>query len=267
MKKDSLVAVIPVYNEQECIEQVISDWGTKLTELELSFRILVINDGSRDNTGEILKGLSQKYPYLEVLNQDNAGHGAAVKNGYIHALSFGPGYIFQTDSDNQFTPEDFEKVWSQRKKSKAVFGYRQDRKDPLSRKLISFFMKKRILDFFQVEIPDANIPYRLFDASFLRSMLSVLNAGTFAPNVFLSILSFKLLGPCPVVPVQHFQRDGTEAKLIRLSLLKGCIRSFWDLVIFSYQINSKIHFLREKEESVEIQKPLDENFVANEVAA
>ena len=267
MKTDSIVTVIPVYNEEQCIEQVISDWGKKLTELKLNFTILVVNDGSRDKTEEILQNLSQKYSYLRVLNQENAGHGAAVKNGYIHALSFGPNYIFQTDSDNQFTPDDFEKVWSQRSKSKAVFGYRQDRKDPLSRKLISFFMKKRILDFFQVEIPDANIPYRLFEANFLRGLLSVLEPGTFAPNVFLSILSFKLLGSCPVVPVQHFQRDGTEAKLIRWGLLKGCLKSFWDLVVFNYQIDSKINFLREKELYVETEQPQGEQIIPEKVAA
>lgn len=267
MKTDTLVVVIPVYNEEQCIEQVISDWGNKLTELELNFTLLVVNDGSRDNTGSILGELSKKYSYLKVLNQENAGHGAAVKNGYIHALSFKSDYIFQTDSDNQFTPKDFEMVWSQRTKSKAVFGYRQNRKDPASRKLISFFMKKRILDFFGVEIPDANIPYRLFETQFLRNMLSVLNPGSFAPNVFLSILSFKLLGSCPVVPVQHFQRDGTEAKLIRWGLLKGCMKSFWDLIVFSYQIDSKINFLREKEQYTEIQENEVTVFPSEKVAA
>lgn len=249
MKTDSLVAVIPVYNEEQCIEQVILDWGSKLTELQIDFKILVVNDGSRDGTGEILEKMAQEHKEVEVLNQENAGHGAAVKNGYIHALSFKPDYIFQTDSDNQFSPNDFEKIWSQRKKSKAVFGHRQDRKDPLSRKVISFIMKKRILDFYQVDIPDANIPYRLFETNFLRGLLSVLTPGAFAPNIFLSILSFKLLGSCPVIPVQHFEREGTEAKLIRWGLLKGCFKTFWDLVVFSYQLNSKIDFLKEKEHS------------------
>lgn len=247
MKKDTVIAVIPVYNEDQCIEQVISDWGTKLTELKLDFKILIVNDGSTDNTPVILDKLAKTHPELEVLHQVNGGHGSAVKNGYIHALSYKTEYIFQTDSDNQFTPDDFEKLWVKRKDSPAVFGYRMDRKDPGYRKVISFFLKKRILDFFQVDIPDANIPYRLFRSDFLRSMLSVLNSGLFAPNIFLSILSFRILGSCPVIGVQHFDRGGTEAKLIRWSLVKGCMKSLWELIVFSYQVNSKLHFLQERE--------------------
>lgn len=242
MSNDTLAVVIPVYNEESCIDKVIHDWGTALSKLAIDFNIIIVNDGSRDQTASILDNLCHKHPELVVIHQENQGHGMAVKNGYIEAITRNYDYIFQTDSDDQFTPEDFKSFWERRNESPAIFGHRQNRKDPLHRKVISFFLKKVIYDFFQADIPDANIPYRLFKASYLKSTLACLTPGLFAPNIFLSILCFRSLNGCPVIPVQHFERKD-EAKLIRWGLIKACLDSFWDLTVFSYQLDKKVQYI------------------------
>lgn len=246
MEKDSLAIVIPVYNEETCIEKVILDWNDHLKSLGIPNKIIVVDDGSLDNTQSILNSLTKDLPNLEILYQENQGHGTAIKMGYLHAIYSKTHYIFQTDSDNQFSPLDFEKLWSYRKKSNAIFGYRFERKDTFLRKMITFFMKKRVYENFEVNIPDPNIPYRLFESSFLKDLLSVLEPGLFAPNIFLSILSFKVDPNCPSVPVSHFDRENSSPKLVHWRLLKGCLKSFWDLTIFSYQIEKKLLFLKEK---------------------
>lgn len=247
MTKDSVALVIPVYNEEECIEKVLSDWSNELMDLDIPYQLFVINDGSRDGTGDILDKFAKTNPSISVIHQENQGHGIAVKNGYITAIESGHDYIFQTDSDDQFSPSDFRKLWEKRKSSSAIFGHRLKRHDPFHRKVISFFLKKILFDYFFVDIPDANIPYRLFERNFLKHAAATLTPGLFAPNVFLSILSFKYFGDCPVVPVSHFERKGTQAKLIRLSLLKACLKSFWDLVTFSYQLNAKIQYISDSQ--------------------
>lgn len=245
MDQETLGIVIPVYNEESCIEKVILDWGKAIEELGINFKIIIVNDGSTDKTPEILDQLNKEHPELIVVHQINGGHGSAVKAGYIEAVSQGFDYIFQTDSDDQFTPEDFSKFWERRKESPAIFGHRKSRKDPLHRKIISFYLRKTLFDFFGVNIPDANIPYRLFKGSFLQKALACLTPGVFAPNIFLSVLCFKSLKDCPVIPVQHFAREN-DAKLVRLSLIKACFNSFWDLVVFSYQLNKKVEYIHEK---------------------
>ncbi len=245
MSKDTLAVVIPVYNEDSCIEKVIEDWGQALEALSINFKIIIVNDGSTDRTSEILDSLAQEHPELIVIHQENQGHGIAVKNGYIEATSQDFDYIFQTDSDDQFTPQDFASFWEKRKESPALFGHRQKRHDPTHRKIISFFLRKMIFDFYGVNIPDANIPYRLFQGSFLKRTLACLTPGLFAPNIFLSILCFKSLKNCPVIPVQHFERQDNSPKLIRWGLIKACFDSLWDLIVFSYQLKKKVQYIHE----------------------
>lgn len=248
MAKDSVILVIPVYNEEQCIEKVISDWREQLLSLAIPFEIQIVNDGSNDKTGKILESLKNRLSHLTVIHQTNAGHGAAVKNGYIRACQKNYDYVFQTDSDDQFSSEDFIKVWERRHESQAVFGHRVNRHDPLTRKLISFSLRKSILDIFQVDIPDANIPYRLFKRDFLKNCLTVLGPGLFAPNIFLSILSFTHLGNCPVVPVQHFARQGDTQKLMSWGLAKACLSSMWQVVTYAYQLPKKLHYLKTLED-------------------
>lgn len=253
MKKDSVLLVIPVYNEEACIEKVVVDWGSELTSLGIPFSILLIDDGSTDETPSILERISREYNEVQVINQPNQGHGSAVKAGYIEAIHSSYDFVFQTDSDDQFCPQDFQKLWSIREDSPAIFGHRVDRKDSLVRKFISFSVRKYIFDFFGVDIPDANIPFRLFKRSFLKQCLPFLNPGLFAPNIFLSIYSFSLIKKCPVVAVKHFARKGETQKLMSFGLFKACLKSFWQLVVFYYQFPKKFQRLSEQYSSPVIE--------------
>ena len=109
----ALVVVIPAYNEEACIQPVIKNWieGIATFIPKEHFKILVINDGSRDNTGKILDEMAGDYPNLIAKHQLNGGHGNAVVNGYKMAVELQPEFVFQTDSDDQFIPEDFQKFW------------------------------------------------------------------------------------------------------------------------------------------------------------
>src|ERR1044072_7538365 len=99
-----LVIVMPTYNEEAVIEEVFMAWKELLDKYfpQQNTKILIVNDGSKDRTGQILDELAVKYPILEVVHQVNGGHGAAVVKGYTEAINkFSPSYIFQTDSDDQ----------------------------------------------------------------------------------------------------------------------------------------------------------------------
>ncbi len=247
MKNESLTLVIPVYNEIETIEAVLTGWHHSLKRLNIKHDFVVINDGSTDSTTDVLKDLAAKWSFLHVFNQDNAGHGAAIKYGYSIACSMDNEFIFQTDSDHQFTPADFINLWENRNEYHAVFGIRENRQDSPLRKIITGLLQKIIFDIYNIDIPDANIPYRLFQKSYLRNLVAVLPIGAFAPNIFLSILSFKSKDiKTKSLPVKHFDRPHGEAKLMRLGLLKGCIKSFIEVFSFSYTIQEKLNFIEDK---------------------
>src|SRR5437868_4422665 len=102
---EQLAIVMPAYNEEACIEGVVSAWLSVLDTVPGT--LFVVNDGSRDGTGKVLDRLAESHASLRVIHQKNAGHGAAVLRGYAEAIALGPEWIFQTDSDDQFDPMDF----------------------------------------------------------------------------------------------------------------------------------------------------------------
>ena len=107
---DSLYIIIPAYNEEETILDVIHGWYPIIERYhgDGASRLVIINDGSTDHTANILEEAAKTRPLLTTITKENSGHGATVLFGYHFALEHGADYIFQTDSDGQTLPEEFE---------------------------------------------------------------------------------------------------------------------------------------------------------------
>ena len=93
MTQVQLAFVMPAYNEEACIEKVVSAWLGAMAKTGLAnevCKLVVVNDGSKDRTGEILDRAAAKEPRLQVIHQKNGGHGAAllILMDYIALLSF-----------------------------------------------------------------------------------------------------------------------------------------------------------------------------------
>lgn len=244
-QQTNLVVVIPVYNEQECIEEVITSWNDFLTQYlkGLQFRIIVVNDGSKDKTPGILDQVAKKIPALTVVHQQNGGHGNAVLHGYNDAVKLNPEWVFQVDSDNQFLPEDFPKLWEQRSKSNFLLGNRKKRYDDFNRLIITRIVRMLNFLLFGVFIIDANIPYRLIKGDYLARMLKALPDNPFAPNIFLSVMAKKDGNDTMSIPVTHKERETGQVSIIKLKLLKVCIRSARELLSFSFSLKKRIKSL------------------------
>ena len=106
----SLYIVIPAYNESENIEKTIDQWYPVVERHndEGNSRLVIINDGSKDNTYELLQKCAATRPLLVPLDKPNGGHGPTVLYGYRYAIRQKADYIFQTDSDGQTNPDEFE---------------------------------------------------------------------------------------------------------------------------------------------------------------
>ena len=243
-----LVIVIPAYNEEACIESVILHWIEGISSFipKDQFKILVINDGSKDQTGRILDEISGDYPNLIAKHQLNGGHGNAVVNGYKMALELQPAYVFQTDSDDQFIPEDFQKFWAKRHESQFVLGHRLVRHDDPFRLIITRILKYSLVLLYGTYINDANIPFRLFKTSFLKKLLEALPTPTpFAPNIFLSVLAKKSGENLFNIPVTHKERETGEVSIRHFKLLQVCWQSFKEIAAFRMNLNSLVRKIRQ----------------------
>jgi len=184
----SLYIVIPAYNEAENIEMVINDWYPIVEKYNDSngSRLIIVNDGSKDNTYEILCEIAKTKPLLVVLNKKNGGHGSAVLFGYKYAIKMGADYIFQTDSDGQTVPEEFYAFWNLRKDYDAIIGSRPNRKDGIFRLFVEKVLCSILLLIFGVRISDSNAPFRLMRRELLDKYIRRLPEDYFLPNVMLT---------------------------------------------------------------------------------
>jgi glycosyltransferase involved in cell wall biosynthesis len=225
MNDNELSLVMPVFNEGECIAEVVTSWYNQLASMNLKFEILVINDCSTDDSKAKLEKLQQLLGIKLLNNEVNLGHGASLMLGYQAALQTKSDWIFHVDSDNQFIAKDFEKIWNARSKSAFVVGTRKNRKDGIVRFFITKILQLTIVALFQKYIRDANSPYRLIAKSFLTNSLPMIPKGFFAPNILLSVIAKRSLPIIIEIPITHLARKTGKSSIIKWSLIRACLIS------------------------------------------
>ena len=232
MQKKNLLIVIPVYNEQSIIQKVIKDW-LKIAKKFHGY-LLIINDGSTDLTLNKIKKIKSKNIIL--ISQNNKGHGIATLNGYKYGIKNNFRFIFQVDSDNQFSIKNFQKFWSLRNKYDLVLGHRRDRHDPLTRLVITRLLKFFILFIFQIYISDANVPYRLINVEKFKWIINKIPTKTTIPNIWISILFNKSNSDkCFSIPVIHKLRKTGVVWIVKWRLIKFCVNAFLELIKINKQ--------------------------------
>lgn len=207
---NKLYIVIPAYNEEENIRSVIDDWYPIVEQYngEGESRLVIIDDGSKDNTYNIMKECQKELPLLEAVTKPNAGHGATVLYGYQYALSHDADYIFQTDSDGQTLPEEFHNFWNQREDWDMVIGHRSQREDGFSRVFVTKTLKLVIHLCFGVTVTDANTPFRLMKASVLKEHLRLIPEDFNLSNVLVSVIYAKKNRAVKYIPITFRPRQG-----------------------------------------------------------
>ena len=185
---DKLYIIIPAYNEEENIEKVIIDWYQIIDKMNEQSRLVIIDDGSTDNTSKIIKELTKKYPKLIPITKKNEGHGATILYGYNYAINNKSDYIFQTDSDGQTNKEEFWPFWEERQNYDMIIGNRNNRQDGISRVIVTKFLKLILYIKFHVWIKDANTPFRLMKTNTLKSKIKLIPKKFHLSNVIISVI-------------------------------------------------------------------------------
>lgn len=194
MAVDKLWVIMPVYNEEEAISEVIEEWQKALSETVSGYTFCIINDGSKDSTLDIIRKYEEKYKEIKVIDKPNSGHGQTCIYGYELALKGGAEWIFQIDSDGQCDPAYFRSFVAAAENNKAVYGYRQTRDDGFKRSLISRFVT--LFTFFATGqwVRDANVPYRLIHSSVMEKITGKVPESFHLANILVSVLTKKIAG-------------------------------------------------------------------------
>ncbi len=176
---------------------------------------------------------------LRVRHQTNQGHGPAVLQGYREAIDAGALWVFQVDSDGQFTPDDFEALWREREYSPFVLGYRKNRVDAWLRKILSGVNRRLTEVLLRVRLRDPNVPYRLMKADLLGMLMAYGPKWVFAPNAILSAMAAGSGLAVREVAVRHRARRAGQASIGGRKAVTLGFRCFAEMLRFRLQAYSR----------------------------
>lgn len=210
MKKNSvLYIVMPAYNEAANIRQVIRDWYPIVEKFGgEDSRLVIFDDGSKDETFSIMLDEKKSRPLFEPITKPNSGHGATVLAAYRYAIDKNADFIFQTDSDGQTLPAEFEKFWALRDSFDMVIGNRNSRQDGFARIFVTRTLRLILRLVFGVGIVDANTPFRLLNADTLKKYIGKIPDGYNLSNVLLSVIYAKHNLRVKFLPITFRPRQG-----------------------------------------------------------
>lgn len=170
MKTDFSV-VIPVFNEEESINELISRIDEEFKSLKKSYEIVFIDDGSTDKSLELLKKHARDNKNIHVISfRKNLGKSPALTVGFEHANGE---YIVTMDADLQDDPVNLPKMFDMMKEKDLdlVSGWRKDRRDSILKILSSKLFNKVIIPFlFGVHFNDMNCGLKLYKKSLAKEL-------------------------------------------------------------------------------------------------
>ena len=230
--------VLPAYNEAENIESTIAQWYPVVEKVGPDSRLVIANDGSKDNTFEIMNSLKQKYPQFIPLDKKNSGHGPTVIYLYNYAISNGADYIFQTDSDGQTNPQEFEQFLSSINEYDCVMGNRTVRGDGNDRKMVENVLRTYVWFFFHVWVPDANAPFRLMKSSIVAKYLKLMPSDFNLPNAVLAACFSKFHEKVTYKVISFKPRQGGVNSINPKKIFKIGWKAISDFWMLSRKINN-----------------------------
>lgn len=175
MKQKSISVFLPTYNEEGNIKICILSIKKYLDRRFKDYEILIISDGSTDNTNKIVAELAKKDKRIKLFaRKKKLGYGAGLRAGFSHASYE---LIFYTDSDNQFNIEDMDRLLPLLSSYDIISAYRVNRKDPLMRIFIANVYNLLIRILFNLKIRDIDASFKLYKKEVFKNMRLVTNTG------------------------------------------------------------------------------------------
>ena len=165
----SVSAFFPCYNDALSIGKMVRDVRESLVDAVSDFEIIVVNDGSSDNSLQVLQELQKEIGELRIVNHEvNRGYGGALLSGFTASTKQ---WVFYTDGDAQYDAHEVTRLISAVTESSDVIqGFKIGRGDPLHRRVIGRFYHHGVRFLFRLPIRDTDCDFRLIRNSVLHQV-------------------------------------------------------------------------------------------------
>ena len=230
--RPSITAFFPAYNDAGTIASMVVLANSTLRKLTDDYEVIVVNDGSRDHTAQVLSELEAIYPRLRVVHHPvNRGYGSALRTGFENASKE---LIFYTDGDAQYDVRELEQLAPLMTNDvDVVNGYKISRSDPLHRIIIGNLYRWIVKLAFGIRIRDVDCDFRLIRNSSYHKVRLASTSGTICVEM---IKSFQDAGlRFAEAPVNHYHRAYGKSQFFNFRRLFKTFRDlsalWWRLVI------------------------------------
>lgn len=226
-------AVLPAFNDAPSLPNLIDELFYILNFHCSAFEIIVVNDGSTDDTAEVLEKLRHRYGVrlLVITHETNLGYGAAIRDGFLAANGE---FIFYTDGDGQYNVQDLLPfLFALNDTVDLVNGYKVRRADGRHRKYIGALYNRIVKYIFHLPIRDTDCDFRIIRRSMLNSFRYRSSSGGFCVELIdhLTRANSRIVE----LPVSHRPRLHGRSQFFRPCPI---LRTFKELM--SLYINTRI---------------------------
>jgi glycosyltransferase involved in cell wall biosynthesis len=209
----SISAFFPCFNDEATIASVVETGRAALQRLAVPFELIVVDDGSTDRSGEVLRALANRCPELRVVvHPRNRGYGAALISGFAATRH---DWIFYTDGDGQFDPAEVARLVERaRPDVDLVQGFKTRRADGWTRTVVGNVYRAVAGRAFGLGVRDVNCDFRLIRASKLDSITLACTSGAICVEL---VHKLERSGARVVeVPVSHYPRPAGRSQFLRV---------------------------------------------------
>lgn len=193
----------PAYNDSGTIGSMVVSALLTARTLTPDHEVIVVNDGSRDTTPEILDELARTHPQVRVVHhQKNRGYGGALRSGFNTATKE---FVFYTDGDAQYDPSEMALLWERMGEDvDLVNGYKISRSDPLHRIVIGRLYHHTVKLLFGLRVRDVDCDFRLMRRSIFEKVHLTKDSGVICLEMMKKVTDagFRIAE----VPVHHYHR-------------------------------------------------------------
>ncbi len=220
----SISVVLPAHNEGKNLPILLPEAVLVLNSLKLDYEIIVVDDGSTDNTKEVVEDFVKKEGRVRLISHPkNLGYGAALTTGFRASTR---DLVFFMDSDRQFEIKDITKLLPYVRSFDIVAGFRTVRQDPWYRVMIGRTYNLMVITLFSVKLRDIDCAFKIYH----REVLDKINFETIGALVNTEImLKAQIMGKSvKEVGVNHYPRvagkqSGANPKVI--------IKAFFETIL------------------------------------
>lgn len=225
----SLSLFFPCYNEAANVGGMIEQAVAVGENYGIDYEVLVVDDGSTDDSAKIVRSWSAKNPRVRLISHEqNKGYGAALRTGLAGATK---DLVFLTDGDNQFRLSEIEKLFSIIDSCDVATGYRIHRQDLPHRRLNGFLWTQLNKVLFGIPVRDVDCAFKLFRKHCLKDLTLKSNHLLIHAEI---IARLKKRG-CRIreIGVTHYPRTAGKATATQL---KFVLKTFRELIKLYWQI-------------------------------